>query len=91
MDTKLIVALIGIFGAIIGVYVWVARHIAARKKHPCSDDLVFRDVCESERRRIDDCLEGAERRTEQRFKEVKEDMKTGFTEVKDLIRNQLTK
>ena len=87
MDVKLIIALIGIFGAIIGVYVWVARHITARKKHPCADNVVYRDVCESERRRIDDCIEGAERRTEQRFKEVKDDMRNGFNEVKELIKN----
>lgn len=88
MDIKLIVAILGIFGAIIGVYVWVAKHIAQKKKHPCSDDLVFRDVCEERSGNLNDCIEGAERRTEERFKEVKEDMRRGFDEVKTLIRNK---
>lgn len=82
---------IKIFGivtvAIAGVYGWLLKHLSNTKKHPCKDDIVFKDVCESERKRLDDCIETVVKRSDERHKELKEDMKAEFAEVKELIRN----
>ncbi|HDZ62472.1 MAG TPA: hypothetical protein ENH40_04940 [Nitrospirae bacterium] len=37
---------------------------------------------------LEDCIEGAERRTQEKFEELKTDMRLGFTEVKQLIRDK---
>ena len=37
---------------------------------------------------LEDCIEGAERRTTARFNELKTDMRLGFTEVKQLLRDK---
>lgn len=84
MDTRtLIYVIIGVFGAIIGVYVWVAKHISNSKKHPCKDDIVFEDVCEergkrneAEHNRLDDCIEAAIERSNEQHAELKEDIKS---------------
>lgn len=76
--------IIGVFGAIIGVYIWVAKHISNSKKHPCSEKLVYKDVCESERKRIDDCIEGAARLASQRF----ESLEKSIDELKQLLREK---
>lgn len=36
---------------------------------------------------LEDCIEGAEKRTTERFNELKADMRLGFTEVKQLIKD----
>ena len=88
MDTRtLIFMVIGIFGSIIGVYVFVFKHLANAKKHPCKDDIVFRDVCDERSKRLEDCIEGAVKAAEGKYSELKKDMKSEFKEVKELIRN----
>lgn len=94
MDTKLIIAVIGIFGAIIGVYVWVARHISARKKHPCIDDIVFEKTCEERSKaniqaheHLKEGITMAIARSDEQHVALKKDMWRGFDEVKELIRN----
>lgn len=54
---------------------------------------VSKDVCAEIQKRnaviienLEDCIEGAERRTSTRFVELKDDMRRGFTEVKELIK-----
>lgn len=81
-------------GMIVGVYVWASRHINQRDKHPCATDLVYRDVCEqvqkaasSERARNREEITEAHHLMTERFGELKTDMKEGFKEVKELIRN----
>jgi len=73
--------------ALAGVYGWLIKHMSNNTRHPSKENIVFKDVCESERRRIDDCIESAEKRTEQRFIEVKQDMKDGFGRLESLIKN----
>ena len=55
---------------------------------------VSKDVCAEIQKRnaiiiknLDDRIHDAISRTADRFKELKEDMKAGFTEVKELIKN----
>lgn len=56
---------------------------------------VSKEVCEEVQRknaaiiaRLDDCIEGEMRRTGERFKELKTDMRLGFDEVKQLIKDR---
>jgi len=87
MDYRAVYAVVGaivaIFGAIIGVYIFLFRHVREPKKHPCSDDLVYKDVCQANQ----NCLEGEIKNVNSRLTELKTDLKDGFTEVKALIRN----
>jgi len=88
MDTRsLIYVISGVFGAIIGVYVWVAKHIAARKKHPCSDDLVFKDVCEERSGRLQDCIESEVRFSKERYETLTKKIDDGFKEIKEELKN----
>lgn len=80
MDTRIIVgAIISVFSAIIGVIYWVIKS---------RDKLVYKDVCESDRRGLGDCIEHAEEMCSQRYSELTKRMDAGFKEVKELIRNQ---
>lgn len=61
--------LIGIFTLIAGVYTWLLRHI---KKHPCADELVFKDVCEANRDCIETQIAGLKELLGQRFDNLEE-------------------
>lgn len=76
----LIGAIIAIFAAIIGVYEALRKHTSSPKKHVCSDDVVFRDVCDSEKKRIEDCIEAT-------FKILTTKLDEGFKRVEGLIKN----
>ncbi len=39
---------------IVGVYVWVASHIANRKRHPNADTIVYQDTCTEVQKRMDE-------------------------------------
>ena len=83
MNNALIYVIVAIFGAIIGVYIFLFRHIREPKKHPCGDDLVYKDVCQANQ----DCLEQGIKNVNNRLTEMKADMKDEFAEVKSLIKN----
>lgn len=92
--THIIGAAIGIGTSIIGVYVWVARHIANSKKHPCKDDIVFGNVCDARGKANEQAheylqkgIEAAIAKSDEQHVELKRDVKDGFTELKTLIRN----
>lgn len=86
MDTTIyICGLLTVVGLVVGCYVWVSKHINNRKKHPCSEDIVLKGVCESERRRLEDCMENGLKNVDMRLSELKSDVKDGFKEVKELI------
>jgi len=53
----LVGAIIAIFAAIIGVYEALRKHTSHPKKHVCSDDVVFRDVCDERHKGVEDCIE----------------------------------
>lgn len=93
--THIIGAAIGIGTSIIGVYVWVARHIANSKKHPCKNDIVFEDVCiergkanEQAHDYLREGIQAAIAKSDEQHTELKKDMKEGFTEIKTLIQNK---
>jgi len=87
MDAKTaIYIMIGIFTAIIGVYIFLFKHIG-NGKHPDSNKVVYKDVFESEIGRIDDCVEGTINNLNRRIDELRADVKTGFADVKEFIRN----
>lgn len=77
-----------LIGAIVGIYGWFLKHISASRRHPCADNIVFQDVCDAEKKRLEDCIEGEVKRSEQRHTELRQDMKDGFAEIKELIKNK---
>ncbi len=85
--TTVIGAAIGIGTAIIGVYLWVARHITNSNRHPSRKDIVFKDVCESEKKRIEDCIESEAKLSKERFDTLVKKVDDGFRDIKVLIRN----
>jgi len=86
--TIYIAGLLTVVGLVVGCYVWCSRHINNRRKHPCADDIVSKEVCKSERRRLEDCMEGGLKNVNTRITELKGDVKEGFKEVKELIARQ---
>lgn len=95
MDEKAIIgAAIGIGTAIIGVYVWVGKHISNGKKHACSDEVVFKDVCgvrgeanTKEHEHLKEGIETAIARSDEQHIELKTDMRHGFDKIENLIKN----
>lgn len=93
IDNKI---LLGIVALIVGAYTWVFRQMATLKR--C---VVSKEVCEqrelrnqAEHKRLDDLIEAAIAKSDEQHKDLKADMKllkadvrSGFGEVKDLIRN----
>lgn len=84
--------LAGAYLAIIGVYKWVSVHTSDKKKHPCSDDVVFSDVCKEreknnsqEHNHLKEGIDAAIARSDEQHIELKEDMRAGFSEIKSLI------
>ncbi len=86
-----IVSAAGVIGGlIVGVYAWLGKHAANKNRHPNSDNLVYKDVCEErgktndlEHQHLKEGIEQAIKRSDERHVEVKEDL----TEIKNLIRN----
>ncbi len=81
-------------GAIIGVYVCVGKHTSNIKKHPCSDNLVFTDVCEKEQEKnslehqhLKEGIVAAIARSDEQHIELKQDVKDGFARMESLIKN----
>ncbi len=95
MNTTAMVSGAGVIGTlIIGVYVWVGKHISNSRKHPPSDKVVFKDVCEAREKTneaaheyLGEKIETAIKRSDEQHQELKTDMRAGFTEIKTLIKN----
>lgn len=81
---------IPIFGilitTILGVYAWLLKHLSNSKKHPCKDDIVFRDVCDEKVKRIDDCVETQAKLSAERYETLTKKVDDGFDELKRLVR-----
>ncbi len=99
MDWRIVAAAFSLIGgvyiAIIAMQRWISAHISRGSRHPCTADIVYKDVCEkvqekntTEHAHLEDCLEGAETRTGERFRELKSDMNRGFDEVKKLVKER---
>ena len=77
-----------VLGAIIvGTIFSITRHIINTDKHPCKKDIVYKDVCDTKHKGLDDCIEGKINSLDQKFEIMREDMKEGFRDVKQLIKN----
>lgn len=98
MDWRILATMTGLIGgtylAIIALQRWISGHIANRSKHPCTDEIVYKDVCEQvqitsakEHKYLSDCIERIEKQTGEKFDDLKKDMKDGFEEIKNLIRD----
>lgn len=79
---------------IIGLYAWFIKHVTSSSRHPKSNDLVYGDVCEERGKANDEAhkhlkegIETAIARSDEKHAELKDDMRTGFGEIKDLIRS----
>ena len=80
---------------LIGLYGWLIRHVSGPNRHAKADDLVFTDVC-AERgnanteahKNLKEGIEAAIARSDEKHIELKADMKIGFSEIKDLIRER---
>lgn len=69
MDNRVLIA---IFGAISGVFGWLLKHLSNSKKHPCSDSLVYKDVCKANRDCIEEKIDGLQKVIETRFDNLEE-------------------
>ena len=78
---------------VIGLYAWFLKHVTGSSRHPKADDLVYSDVClergkanTQEHSHLQADIVAAIARSDEQHRELKMDMKSGFTEIKDLIR-----
>ena len=82
-DSKLVTLVIGL---IAGIYGWLLRHVTSGK-HPTKEAIVYKDVCESERKGIGDCIEGAIRRSDEQHKSVMDQINQRFEAQEKLFRS----
>ena len=86
-------AIIGVVTTpILALFGLLYKHAQSKGRHPNSEDLVYADVCEKEGEKNDlahqhlkEGIDNAMARSEERHRELKADMKGGFTEIKTLI------
>lgn len=76
IDIKLIMVIVAVFSAIFVAYTAIYKHIANAKKHPCSNDIVYKDVCKANQ----DCLET-------KIDSLKELLEQRFDSIEELIKN----
>lgn len=79
---------------IIGLYAWFIKHVTASNRHPKGDALVFSDVCiergkanKVAHKTLKEGIEAAIARSDEKHIELKDDMKAGFGEIKELIKS----
>ena len=82
-----------ILAFLVGLYAWFIRHATGTNRHPKSDDLVYGDVCdergkanEQAHKGLKESIEAAIAKSDEKHAELKADVKCGFTEIKNLIR-----
>ena len=63
---------IGVAILICGVYVWVATHIASRKRHPDADKIVYIDYCAKSQELMKLRHDTAEKRADERHKDLRD-------------------
>ena len=76
IDSKI---LLGIAGLITGIYGWLFKHLFGK--------VQFKDVCAATHKGLDDCIEAEERRNTERYEALDKKIDKGFTDLKQLIRN----
>lgn len=70
--TLLVSVILGVALLICGVYVWVASHIANRKRHPDADKIIYMDYCAKSQELIKARHNAAEKRADERHIELKD-------------------
>lgn len=86
MDAQILIAVAAIaapVGFIATIYVLFFRHATAKSLHPDAEKIVWADVCDAHRERVEDALKAHG----QRISELKDDIQRQFRETKQLIRN----
>lgn len=82
-DTKIITAIIA---ALVGIYGWLLKHLSNTTKHPCKEDIVFRNVCDEKVKRLDDCIETQAKLSAERYETLTKKVDDGFDDLKRLVR-----
>lgn len=84
-----------LMAGMVALFTWIGKHTSNSSKHPCSSNLVFKDVCEErgkantqEHKHLSKGIEHAIARSNEQHLELKNSMKDGFTEIKTLIQNK---
>lgn len=65
---------------IVGLFYALYAHVSNVGRHPDKKDIVFRDVCKPEMKRLEDCAAGE-------IKALKELMSQRFDNLERLVRN----
>jgi len=85
-----------IIGAMVSLFIFIARHVSNDKKHCTSDKMVYADVCEERgksnamaHQNLKEGIDAAIARSDEQHKELKADMRNGFGEIKSLIEKAL--
>ena len=73
---------------IIGCMAVVAKHIMNDEKHPDKKELMPRSECDVRHKGLEDCVESKITALHDKVDTFREDVRTGFEDVKDLIRNK---
>ncbi|MCK5610275.1 hypothetical protein KAR91_50850 [Candidatus Pacearchaeota archaeon] len=82
-DTKV---LFGILALIVGIWGWFLKHVSCGNRHPDKSDLMYKDVCDERTHRLEGLIESHAERSAERHTELKDDVRTGFSEMKELIK-----
>ena len=86
VDLAVVIPLmLGMTAIVCGVYVWVAAHIANRKKQPNAERVVYVDSCKESRQTITQKQEDAEKRIDERHTTSEIRANETHKELKDLI------
>ena len=71
----------------------ISKHLINSEKHPCKDDLVFRDVCHERGKANDQAhevlssrIQATMKRSDEKHVDLKEYCRSEFSEIKTLIR-----
>ncbi len=85
-------------GPIAGLYAWFLKHVTGTNRHPKADDLVYSDVCEARgeandqaHRHLKEGIDAAIARSDEQHKELKADMKAGFSDIQTDVKKILEK
>jgi hypothetical protein len=73
---------------IVGCMAIMTKHIMNTDKHPDRNELMPRSECDTRHKGLEDCMEGKITALHDKVDTFREDVKTGFEDVKDLIRNK---
>lgn len=82
-SNHLIAGIIGMSGLVIGVYVFMIKHLSNAQRHPDRKELVTRELCLSEQKTIVANLDSIKETANERHIDIKKDL----AEIKNMIRD----